>query len=145
LLSKGLIAEKTSANNVKKYVVLKTENPTTKKQSTIATDFSSEHWNAPTLTLLANIKALGDKWFDKIFNEVSAKINSRRGRGRVVANTNMEEELLQSESSSSDDDDGLMSDGGEQIGGEQIGGDQEQSIWFRGESASSSLSGFFST
>ena len=111
-MAKGLITAKTSETGVKKYIVLKTENPTTKKQSTINTDFSSEHWNAPTLTLLANVKALGSDRFDKIFNEALAKAPPRRGRGLGFTN-NMDpedEELLQSESDSGDNNDVLMSD-----------------------------------
>ena len=123
MLSKGLVTEKTAANGSKKYVVVKTENPTTKKQSTINTDFSSEHWNGPTLVLFENVKALGLNRFQKIFDDVSSKIGPRRGRGggNIITNdTKMEDELLQSESSS-DGDDALVSDPGdeEQIGDEE--------------------------
>lgn len=104
---------------MKKYTVLKTENPTTGKQSTINTAFSSEHWNTPTLTLLTNIKALGGIRFEKIFNAVSMKIGTRRGHGIVSADDINNEDLLQSESDSSDDaGDVLMSDNGEQNGDE---------------------------
>ena len=117
MLSKGFIVEKTFANSIKKYVVIKTENPATKKHSTINTDFSPEHWTTPMLTLLANVKALGDGLFEKIFNEVLLKMRSWRGHSIAVTKyVNDDEGLLQSKSDSSDNDEAILTSDAGKVG-----------------------------
>ena len=63
-----------------KFSTKKTVNPNTRKSSGTENEFSAQNWNARTLCHLKDIKALGEKRYNEVFDMAN---NSRCGRTRA--------------------------------------------------------------